>query len=191
MQRWMRIGKDKTIPNEKKETTMNKRTYPLTLMDEIHERLNLLREYYASHAEPSTVLYAETEEQGTVDIIRTCIRQLMDMNVADCDGRVRPLFHKASHWQAVYRILVDYKLGAADGDYIGFKNLAVQIMPEGCRVPFSYEALRGISKTPFVRPFAKWHYDRAYFRTRMPYESMNQVAGAFLELLKEKGLVKS
>ena len=112
-------------------------------------------------------------------------------DVADRHGRVRPLFHKASHWQAIYRILVDYNLGAADGDFTGFKTLAVQIMPEGCRVPFSYEALRGISKTAFVRPFAKWHYDHTYFQTRMPYESMYQVAHTFLELLKEKGLVKS
>lgn len=170
---------------------MINRTYPLTLMDEIHERLNLLREYYASHTAPSLVLASEPEERTTIAAIRTCIRQLMDMDVADRHGRIRPLFHKASHWQAIYRILVDYNLGAADGDFTGFKTLAVQIMPEGCRVPFSYEALRGISKTAFVRPFAKWHYDHTYFQTRMPYESMYQVAHTFLELLKEKGLVKS
>ena len=170
---------------------MTQRTYPLMLMDEIHERLNLLREYMASHTDPLLVLPSEPEEPGVLAIIRSCIRQLMDMNVADADGRVRPLFRSALHWQAVYRILVDYNLGAADGDYMGFKNLAPQIMPEGCRVPFNYNALRNISKTPFVRPFVKWHYDRTYFRTRTPYESMTRVATEFLKLLQEKGLVKS
>ena len=123
--------------------------------------------------------------------IRICIAQLMDMNVPNPKGRMRPLFHKASHWQAVYRILVDYHLGAADGDYFGFKTLAVRIMPDGCRVPFSYEAFRNISRTLFVRPFAKWHYDSTYFQTRKPYDNMYQVASTFLQLLREKGLVKS
>ena len=170
---------------------MNNPIYPLTLMDEIHERLTLLREYFAGHADAPSVLPCETHEEEIVATIRTCIRQLMDMNIPDPKGRVRPLFHRASHWQAVYRILVDYDLGVTDGDYFGFKTLAVRIMPDGCRVPFSYEALRGISKTPFVRPFAKWHYDSTYFQTRTPYDSMCQVATALLQLLREKGLVKS
>lgn len=170
---------------------MKTRTYPLTLMDEIHDRLNLLREYFASHAEGTPALLDETAERDTTALVRSCIGQLMLMNVADRLGHVYPLFSKATHWQAVYRILADYNLGAVEGDYMGFKSLAEDIMPEGCRVPFSYEALRNISKTPFVRPFAKWHYDRSYFHTRKPYESMHRVAAAFLELLKEKGLVKS
>ena len=173
------------------EKKMKTKTYPLTLVEEIHERLNLLREYYIRQSEASLVLPVETEERGTLALIRSCIRQLMDITVADRQGRVRPLFSKATHWQAIYRIMVDFNLGAAEGDYIGFKALVVHIMPEGCRVPFSYEVLRGISKTPFVRPFAKWHYDRTYFTTRLPYESMYQVAHAFLQLLKEKGLVAS
>lgn len=178
-------------PNEKESKTMNTKTYPLMLVDEIHERLNLLREYCTAHPEPLYLLSPEAQGRGNVAAVRQCICQLMDMNVADRRGHIRPLFHKASHWQAVYRILADYNLGAADGDYMGFRTLAAQIMPEGCRVPFSYDALRNISKTPFVRPFAKWHYDRTYFTTRLPYESMYQVAHAFLQLLKEKGLVAS
>ena len=170
---------------------MNNRIYPLTLMDEIHERLALLREYFDGRTDAPSVLPCETQEEETVAIIRTCIERLMDMNMADAKGRMRPLFHKAVHWQAVYRILVDYRLGAADSDYLGFKNLAYRIMPNGCRVPFSYEALRGITKTPFIRPFAKWHYDSTYFHTRNPYDSMYQVARTFLQLLREKGLVKS
>ena len=163
----------------------------LTLIDEIHERLMLLREYCNSQAGTSPVLPCETQEEATMATIRICIAQLMDMNVSNPKGRMRPLFHKASHWQAVYRILADYHLGAADGDYLGFKTLAVRIMPDGCRIPFSYESLRVISKTPFVRPFAKWHYDSTYFQTRTPYDSMYRVATAFLQLLREKGLVKS
>lgn len=170
---------------------MKTRTYPLTLMDEIHERLNLLREYLASRLDPSLVLPAESDGEGDIALIRQCIRQLMDVAVADRKGCVRPLFHKATHWQAVYRILADYNLGATDGDYFSFQELAAQIMPEGCRVPFKYSSLRTISKTLFVRPFAKWHYDSTYFHTRRPYDSMYQVAHTFLQILKEKGLVKS
>ena len=170
---------------------MKEQIYPLALVDEIQQRLNLIRELFDGHAEPSIVIPSVPQKDVQEMEICRCILQLMDMNVPDHRGRMRPLFYKASHWQAVYRILVDYHLGAADGDYFGFKTLAVRIMPDGCRVPFSYEALRGISKTPFVRPFAKWHYDSTYFQTRTPYDSMYQVATAFLQLLREKGLVKS
>ena len=170
---------------------MKTKSYPLTLIDEIHERLTLLREYCGTYADLPLMFPAETAEDETFAAIRSCIRQLMEASMTDRNGRVQPLVHKASHWQAIYRIMVDFNLGAADGDYIGFKALAAQIMPEGCRIPFSYEALRGISKTPFVRPFAKWHYDCTYFQTRKPYESMYRVANTFLGILRTKGLVKS
>ena len=160
-------------------------------MDEIRERLDLLREYFIGRTDASPVPPCNTKEKKNLATIRDCIRQLMDMKTTDRNGRVRPLFHSACHWQAIYRILVDYNLGATDGDYFGFKILAERITPEGCRVPFNYEALRGISKTAFVRPFVKWSYDSTYFKTRQPYDTMYGIAHAFLVLLREKGLVKS
>ena len=170
---------------------MKKNIHPLTLMDEIHERLTLLRDYYVRHADSLSVIPCDTAEEETLMAIRTCIQQLMDLNVPNPKGRMQPLFYKASHWQAVFRIMADYDLGATDGDYLGFKTLVERFMPDDCRVSFSYEALRGISRTPFVRPFAKWHYDSTYFQTRKPYESMYQVASAFLGILRQNGLVKS
>ena len=169
---------------------MKKPINPLTLVDEIHERLVLLQECIIGMSDASPVPPCDTKEKKNLSAIRDCIRQLMDMKVTDCKGRLRPLFHSALHWQAIYRILVDYNLGVTDGDYFGFKTLAERIMPKGCRVPFNYEALRGISKTAFVRPFAKWSYDSTYFKTRQPYDTMYSIAHAFLALLREKGLVK-
>ena len=162
---------------------MKEQVYPLALVDEIQQRLELLREKLSGY----TKLEADVQENS----IRQCILQLMDMDVADHRGRMRKLFFQVSHWQAVYRILVDYKLGAVDGDYIGFSSWMQRIIPADCRVPFNYEAFRSISRTPFVRSFVKWHYDSTYFQTRLPYENMVRVAEAFLLLLKENGLVKS
>lgn len=169
---------------------MKEQIYPLALVDEIQQRLNLIRELFGGHAEPSVVIPSVPQKDVQEMEICRCILQLMDMDVPDHRGRMRPLFYKASHWQAVYRILVDYQLGAVDGDYIGFSNWMNRIIPDGCRVPFSYEALRGISRTVFVRPYAKWYYDSTYSQTRLPYESMVRIAEAFLQLLKDKGLVK-
>ena len=169
---------------------MKEQIYPLALVDEIQQRLNLIRELFGGHAEPSIVIPSVPQKDVQEMEICRCILQLMDMNVPDHRGRMRPLFYKASHWQAVYRILVDYQLGAVDGDYIGFSNWMNRIIPDGCRVPFSYEALRGISRTVFVRPYAKWYYDSTYSQTRLPYESMVRIAEAFLQLLKDNGLVK-
>ena len=169
---------------------MNTKTYPQVLVEEIQQRLDQLRTYIDARAVPTGLASAPTAGVRTDDAIRRCITLLMDINVTDARGRERPLFCKAAHWQAVYRILVDFHLGASDGDFRGFQSWVPSIMPQDCRVPFSYEALRGISKTPFVRPFLRWHFDSTYFRTRSPYDSMHRVAQTFLRLLEENGLVK-
>lgn len=170
---------------------MEKTNYIRTLVNEIHERLHIINDCFAHYDEPLSAAPSGTKEENMQAAIRSCIGQLMEVNVLDTRGRMRPLFSKVSHWQAVYRILVDFGLGATDGDYIGFATYAAQLMPRGCRIPFSYSALRDISKTPFVRPFAKWQYDCTYFQTRIPYDSMYQVASTFLKILEENGLVKA
>ena len=130
------------------------------------------------------------EPLSTDQQVRQCIAQLMELTATDAHGHERPVFHKAAHWQAVYRILVDNNLGTADGDFKGFERWVPCIAPPDCRIPFSYQALRDISKTPFVRPFAKWRFDNSYFRTRTPYDSMYRVASEFLRILTENGVLK-
>ena len=120
----------------------------------------------------------------TEDAIRECILQLM--NEKDDNGKF--LFKNKSHWQAVYRIIVDKALGIADGDYVGFERLARWIQPENCRVPFSLYALKHITNTNFTKPFSKWVYDKAYFKKRKPYDDMVAMAVRFKNLLEERGL---
>ena len=113
-----------------------------------------------------------------------CIALLMEAK----DTRGKYLFRNKCHWQAVYRIIVDRKLGIADGDYAGFESLVWKIEPPGCRVPFSPSALKQISKTNFTKPFSRWTYDPAYFKTRKPYDLMLEVAVVFIKILEENGL---
>ena len=124
-------------------------------------------------------LMADTEET-----LRRCIALLM----ATRDSRGRYLFRSKSHWQGIYRIVVDRQLGVADGDYAGFESLAWRIEPIGCRIPFSPSALKQISKTNFTKPFARWCYDPVYFKTRKPYDQMWEVTTKFKELLEKHGL---
>lgn len=120
----------------------------------------------------------------TEDAIRECIQQLMN----EKDGSGKNLFKNKSHWQAIYRIIVDKGLGIADGDYAGFERLVRWIQPDNCRVPFSLYALKHITNTNFTKPFSKWVYDKAYFKKRKPYDDMVAVAIRFRELLEERGL---
>ena len=120
----------------------------------------------------------------TEDAIKECI--LLLMNEKDRNGKY--LFKNKSHWQAIYRIIVDKGLGIADGDYAGFERLARWIQPEDCRVPFSLYALKHITNTNFTKPFTRWIYDSAFFRKRKPYDDMLAVATRFMILLEEKGL---
>jgi hypothetical protein len=129
-------------------------------------------------------LAASGLKKGKESVLRTCIALLMEAR----DDKGHYLFHGKNHWQAVYRIIVDRQLGVADGDYAGFDSLVWQIEPPKCRIPFSPSALRQISKTNFTRPFERWCYDPAYFKTRKPFDQMFGIASRFNELLEENGL---
>jgi hypothetical protein len=128
----------------------------------------------------------------SVNILRNDIEQtlckciVLLMEAKDSKGKY--LFRSKNHWQAVYRIIVDRKLGVADGDYAGFESLTWKIEPPGCRIPFSPSALKQISKTNFTKPFHRWCYDPVYFKTRKPYDQMVEVATKFSELLEKNGL---
>lgn len=121
---------------------------------------------------------------GKDQILQRCIILLMEAK----NKKGRYLFRSKNHWQAIYRIVVDRKLGVADGDYAGFESLVWQIEPPSCRIPFSPSALKQISKTNFTKPFSRWCYDPVYFKTRKPYDQMVAVATRFNELLEENGL---
>ena len=155
---------------------------------EIQQRVSELLEMIEQEKQYVT---PQASGMATEDVLRRSIGQLMDATYIDSHGKSRMVVTHAVHWQAIYRILVDYNLGATDGDYLGFAEWVPTIEPTDCRVKFKYHSLRSISRTPFVRPFVKWHYDSTYFQTRLPYENMVRVAEAFLLLLKENGLVKS
>ena len=114
------------------------------------------------------------------DMLRECIRRLMEER--DADGCF--LMKRKSQWQAIYRILVDWGLGIAEGDYAGFERLVWRIQPADCRIPFSLSALKQITKTGFTRPFDRWTFDPAYFKTRRPYDEMVAVATRFTELIE-------
>ena len=103
---------------------MEKTNYIRTLVNEIHERLHILNDCFAQYGDPLSASSLGTKEESTQAMIRSCIGQLMEVNIRDSRGRMRPLFNKASHWQAIYRILVDFGLGAVDGDYLGFATYA-------------------------------------------------------------------
>ena len=114
--------------------------------------------------------------------IRQCIALLM----AERFGN-EPMFNQQSHWQAVYRILVD-KGYCRDSDFDGFDTFIRTVMPEEVNKPYSKGSLKQISQTDFVRPFSEWRYDVLTSKTRKPYDRMVAVARRFLEILEENGL---
>ena len=98
-----------------------------------------------------------------------------------------PLFNQQSHWQAIYRILVD-KEYCRDSDFEGFDAFIRTVMPEDVNKPYSKGSLKQISQTDFVRPFKEWKYDALTSKTRKPYDRMVAVARRFQEILEENGL---
>ena len=97
------------------------------------------------------------------------------------------LFSQQSHWQAVYRILVD-KGYCRDSDFDGFDTFIRSVMPEEVNKPYSKGSVKQISQTDFVRPFEEWKYDAQTSKTRKPFERMVAVASRFKSILEENGV---
>ncbi len=122
------------------------------------------------------------------DSLRSQLRECLALLMQERFGS-EPLLNRQSHWQAVYRILVD-KGYCADSDFNGFDSFIRGVMPEVVNKPYTKGSVKMISQTPFVRPFGEWKFDPLIFKTRKPFERMVAVASRFLTLMDEHGLVK-
>ena len=114
-----------------------------------------------------------------MEVIRRCIALLMQEQYGK-----EVLFSQQSHWQAVYRILVD-KGYCRDSDFDGFDTFIRTVMPKEVNKPYSKGSVKQISQTDFVRPFKEWKYDAQTSKTRKPFERMVAVARRFKSILEE------
>jgi hypothetical protein len=114
--------------------------------------------------------------------IRHCIAMLMQERYGK-----EALFNQQSHWQAVYRILVD-KGYCRDSDFDGFDMFIRTVMPEEVNKPYKKDSVRNINKTSFIKPFDKWKYDPDDYGTRKPFERMVTIARRFKDILEGNGL---
>ena len=119
------------------------------------------------------------ELESPTEVIRRCIALLMQEQYGK-----EVLFSQQSHWQAVYRILVD-KGYCRDSDFDGFDTFIRSVMPEEVNKPYSKGSVKQISQTDFVRPFEEWKYDALTSKTRKPYDRMVAVASRFKSILEE------
>lgn len=124
----------------------------------------------------------QANTQSQEERIRQCIALLMAERYGD-----EPLFNQQSHWQAVYRILVD-KGYCRDSDFDGFDIFIRQVMPDCVNKPYKKSSVKSISQTDFALPFDRWHYDPLTSTTRKPYDRMVAIATRFKQILEENGL---
>ena len=105
------------------------------------------------------------------------------MEYRETDGRY--LVTRKVHWMAIFRILVDRGIYPDGTDYRGFCHFMEGVCPaDGYRVPLSYQSLKGISRTMYVRPFAEWRYDAVYGISLQAYDRMYRIAATLNELLE-------
>ena len=124
----------------------------------------------------------EPARKDTKALIRQSISLLMQERHGD-----EPLFNQQSHWQAIYRILVD-KGYCRDSDFDGFDRFIRTVMPEEVNKPYKKDSVRNINKTDFNKPFDRWQYDPETSGTRKPYDRMVEIASRFKKILEEKGV---
>ena len=130
------------------------------------------------HQDMAVLAESASEEER----IRECIALLMKERYKD-----EPLFNLQSHWQAVYRILVD-KGFCHDSDFDGFDVFIKRVMPKEVNKPYSKPSVKQISQTDFSKRFVEWKFDPLTSKTRRPFDRMVAVARRFLEILEENGL---
>ena len=124
---------------------------------------------------------SETEKEAKALICQS-ITLLMLERYGD-----EPLFNQQSHWQAIYRILVD-KGYCRDSDFDGFDIFIRTVMPEEVNKPYRKESVKNISQTDFSKSFEQWRFDPETSKTRKPFDRMAAVAQRFKEILEENGL---
>ena len=112
--------------------------------------------------------------------IAEALKKLLECKAPD--GRY--LVTRKVHWIAIFRILVDRGIYPDGTDYRGFCYYMEGMCPVGgYRVPLSYQSLKSISRTMYVRPFTEWRYDAVYGISRKAYERMCRIAATLNKLL--------
>ncbi|SEF44452.1 hypothetical protein SAMN05216354_0462 [Xylanibacter ruminicola] len=114
--------------------------------------------------------------------IRNSIARLMEEEYNN-----EKLFNLQSHWQAVYRILVD-KGFCKDSNFDAFDAFIRNVMPEHVNKPYTKASVKQISQTDFSRPFKDWSFDTQTSKTRKPYDRMRTIALRFIEILEKNSL---
>lgn len=157
------------------------------IMEQLPEHLAALKRFKI--LEVLDLIHQEMAKQVQTDAlnsvenrIRQSIAQLMEERYND-----KPLFNKRSHWQAVYRILVDKKY-CTDSNFDGFDVFIKRVMPEKVNKPYMKESVKQISQTDFWKPFNEWKLDSTTSKTSKPFERMAVIALRFKEILEENGL---
>ena len=119
--------------------------------------------------------------ESTESSLASSLERLMHHRTPD--GRY--LVTRKVHWIAIFRILVDRGIYPDGTDYRGFCCYMDGVCSaDGYRVPLSYQSLKGISRTMYVRPFTEWRYDTVYGISRQAYEQMYRIAATLNELLE-------
>ena len=119
--------------------------------------------------------------ESTESSLASSLERLMHHRTPD--GRY--LVTRKVHWIAIFRILVDRGIYPDGTDYRGFCCYMEEVFPTAeWRVPLSYQSLKGISRTMYVRPFTEWRYDTVYGISRQAYERMYRIAATLNELLE-------
>lgn len=114
--------------------------------------------------------------------LREVLTQVMSLRYGD-----QPLFRRQYHWQAVFRVMVDYHW-CNTGDYDRFGFIVSQIMPEKVNAPYKRDSVKSISQTMFQKPFCEWYYERVMCGSRRAYDRMCVLTQKLFELVDANGL---
>ena len=128
-------------------------------------------------AERTTV--QDLEEATRFEILKNCMTKLLNYSY----NKRNAVFTKLRHWEAVYRVAVDYGF-AIDGDYIYFKNLIdrmnLQKLPYALTTNFLANHNVGI----YAKDLKDWTSDGLEGKELSEYEDIKKCADVFDAIVK-------
>lgn len=112
--------------------------------------------------------------------IRRALERLMEEKTATGEK----LFNQQTHWQAVFRTLVDYRVCKIT-DIKWFVSYVDDLKLARVNKPCTHQTVKNISQTEYAEPVEKWHFDPDIPGDRLSFDRMKAVALRFAELLEE------
>ena len=116
-------------------------------------------------------------EEERISILKRCILSLLGYDPKNS------IFSKQRHWEAIYRIAVDYGL-VIDGDYNYFKNFIDKMNLKYIPAPLTESVIERLNQGVYANHFEEWSETNIDAKQLKEFNDIRACAEAFERIVK-------